>query len=312
MRLFHHLPPPGSGTTPCVLSIGNFDGLHRGHQAILQRMLECARATRLPTALLLFEPQPMEFLRPDKAPVRLTLLREKLLHIAPFGIDRVYCLRFNRALALLEARCFIEDFLLPRLPLRHLFVGEDFRFGHARGGDTALLRHLGSRHGYRLEKVPEVLEGGRRISSTWIRSLLAAGDLPATRNLLGRPYGFCGRVVVGAQQGRLLGFPTANIRLHRTHVLLNGVFTACAHLGGERHAAVSYLGTRPHFQGVIPMLETHLLDYEGDLYRRYLHVELLARLRGDGRFTSDSELLLQMEEDRRHARRYLEKEIVAP
>ncbi len=305
MKLFHRLPPPGRVTVPCVLSIGNFDGMHRGHQAILQRMLECARAARLPSALLLFEPQPLEFLRPREAPVRLTLLREKLVQIAALGIDQVYCMRFNRSVSRLEACAFINDLLLPRLPVSHLFMGEDFRFGRGRGGDVALLRQLRKRHGYDLESVPQVLEGGRRISSTQVRRLLAAGDLHGAQRLLGRPYGFCGRVTRGDRKGRLLGFPTANLSLRRPRAPLGGVFASRVYVGEKCWEAVSYLGSRPHFNGTAHLLESHLLDYAGDLYRRLLRVELLERLRGDGRFASDTELVHQMERDRQQARRCL-------
>ena len=216
-----HNAKPGAG---CALTIGNFDGVHRGHQALLERLARLARELAVPAAILTFEPHPVELLAPERAPARLTRFREKISALAGQPLDRVICARFDRALASMTPQGFIDDVLCARLGVRHLLIGDDFRFGCGGTGDFDTLSAAARAGRFALTRVDTVRDAGERVSSTRVRDLLARGDLPGAAQLLGRPYAVCGRVSRGQQIGRSIGFPTANIALRRNASPLAGVY----------------------------------------------------------------------------------------
>ena len=241
VRGLHNLQPGHRG---CVATIGNFDGVHRGHQAILARLRERARALGVPSCVVIFEPQPREFFAPTQAPARLPRLREKLALLADQGVDRVLCLAFNRRLRELSAAEFVHAVMVEGLGVRHLEVGDDFRFGCDRAGHFDFLCQAGQAEGFSVEAARTVEVDGERVSSTRVREALVAGDLALVERLLGRPYAIAGRVVQGQRLGRQLGAPTANVQLKRRRVPLSGVFVVCAVLAGRRLPAVANIGMR--------------------------------------------------------------------
>ena len=284
VRGLHNLRPHHRG---CVATIGNFDGVHLGHQGVLARLRQQAAETGLPGCVVLFEPQPREFFTPDRAPARLTSLREKLELLAAAGVDRVLCLSFNQRLRELSADAFIHNVLVEGLGVRRLEVGDDFRFGCDRAGDFALLQQAGEREGFSVEAAQTIELDGGRISSTRVREALAAADFALAARLLGRPYVISGRVLHGQKLGRQLGVPTANLRLNRLRTALHGVYAVSAVLDGSVLPAVANIGLRPSVQGDgRPHLEVHLLDFSGDLYGRRLLVQFHQKLRDEQRFAS--------------------------
>ncbi|HWP00247.1 MAG TPA: bifunctional riboflavin kinase/FAD synthetase [Methylococcus sp.] len=305
LRIIHGLA--GAYTPPgCVATIGNFDGVHRGHQQLLVDLAREGRDRGLPVTVILFEPQPREFFFPERSPARLTLLPEKLVRLASLPVDWVLVLRFDARLAELAPEEFIRRILVERLHVRHLIVGDDFRFGRNRTGDTELLRRTGKRLGFSVSATASVTRQGRRISSTWIREALSAGDLATASELLGRPYSVCGRVVHGDKRGRHLGFPTANIALRRKNIPVQGVF-AVTMSGIATHAlpGVANVGTRPTIDGGSQaVLETHLFDFANDLYGRRVEVTFHRKLRDERRFATLQELREQIGRDVVAARGY--------
>jgi riboflavin kinase/FMN adenylyltransferase len=271
----------------CVVTIGNFDGVHRGHQGVLARLRQRAAEAGLPCSVVIFEPQPREFFRPGQAPARLSSLREKLELLAAEGVDRVLCLTFNQRLRELSADAFIQRVLVEGLGVQHLEVGDDFRFGCDRAGDFALLQAAGAREGFSVEALHTIAEDGERISSTRVREALAAADFAQAARLLGRPWTVSGRVEHGQKLGRQLGVPTANLRLNRLRPPLSGVFTVSVQYAGQQLAGVANIGVRPSVAGDgRPHLEVHLLDFSGDLYGRRLVVQFHHKLRDEQRFAS--------------------------
>jgi riboflavin kinase/FMN adenylyltransferase len=302
IRGLHNLKPRHRG---CVATIGNFDGVHLGHQAVIGQLAEKAQALRLPTAAILFEPQPQEFFQPDAAPPRLTRLREKLQALRRYSVDRVLCLRFDARFAALSAEEFILRVLVEGLAVRYLVVGDDFRFGARRRGDFAMLEEAGRRHGFQVVNMHAVTVDGERVSSTRVRAALAAADLDAAEKLLGRPYRMCGRVAHGARRGRALGVPTANIHLHRRTAPVNGVFAVEVFgLKREPLAGVANIGTRPTVDGTRTLLEVHLLDFDENIYGAYLQVNFLRKLREEKRFESLDELRRWIARDVEDARAF--------
>lgn len=290
----------------CALTIGNFDGVHRGHQAIIQQLQQSARERQLPATLLTFEPQPQEFFRAAAPPPRLTRLREKLTLLAGTGLDRVVCLRFDQRLARTPATVFIEELLVERLGVRYLLVGDDFRFGQGGAGNIDTLREAAHRHGFEVARLDtfQVLE--QRVSSTRIRQHLGCGELAAAATLLGRPYGISGRVRRGDQLGRQLGFPTANVDLGGRAPPLAGVFAVRVHgCNGTSHFGMANVGTRPTVNGLETRLEVYLFDFVGDLYGQLLSVEFLHRTRTERRFASVTELQAQLHRDASGIRHWL-------
>ncbi len=288
VRGLHNLRPRHRG---CVATIGNFDGVHAGHQAILKRLRAHSARMGLPGCVVIFEPQPREYFAPDAAPPRLTRLRDKLMLLEAQGVDRVLCVAFNRRLRELSAEEFVQQVLIDGLDVKHLEVGDDFRFGCDRSGDFAFLQGSGERHGFTVEAANTVAESGDRISSTRLRQVLAGGDFELAERLLGRPFSINGRVMYGQQLGRTLGAPTANVQLKRLHAPLKGVFRVSAVLDDPpfkgSHQGVANIGMRPSVQGDgQPHLEVHLLDFKGDLYGRHLTVIFHEKLRDEQRFDS--------------------------
>ena len=286
---------------PTALTVGNFDGVHRGHRALLDRVASAARRLGMTSCVLTFEPHPREFFAPDRAPARLTRLRDKLELIAAAGIDRVHVARFDGRFAALPAERFVDEVLVRGLGVRWMMVGRDFRFGARRGGDFAMLKEAAGRHGFVLEAMPDVEYGDVRVSSSAARAALEAGDLRQAERLLGHPYCISGRVAHGAKLGRSLGFPTANIVLRRAPPL-SGIFVVEA---GALGNGVASLGRRPTVNPVpVPLLEVHLFEREGDLYGEHLHVRFLEKLRDEEKYDDLDALKKAIAGDARRAREY--------
>ena len=301
IRGLHNLRATNRG---CVATIGNFDGVHLGHQAVLSALTERARATGLPSLVITFEPQPMEFFRPEQAPPRLTRLREKLEAIACSGIDRVLLIRFNDDFANVDAQAFIREILVDRLGIEHLYVGDDFRFGKGRVGDFSMLRAMGGEHGFGVESLDTVADEGFRISSTRVREALQQGDLAHAERCLGRRYRICGRVAHGHKRGRTIGFPTMNVALLRRSTPLRGVFAVQVRgLSDEPLPGVANIGNRPTLAGDNRfLLEVHLFDFADEVYGRQVEVDFVERIRDEHKFESFDALREQIRRDVQRAR----------
>jgi riboflavin kinase/FMN adenylyltransferase len=296
------LAPRGRGAAaagPAALTIGNFDGVHNGHQAMLARLTATARARGLAATVLTFEPHPREFFAPQSAPTRLTNLREKLELLAAHGVDRVHVQRFSASFAALPPDAFVERMVVGVLGARWVLVGDDFRYGAKRAGDFASLADAARRHGFDLEAMPTVSNGGVRVSSSAVRDALARGDLARAHALLGRPYSISGRVVHGEKLGRALGFATANVQLKHNRPPLGGIFAVRVHgIGAAPRHGVASLGVRPTIKaGGKPVLEVHLFDFTDDLYGAHLRVEFLAKLRDEERYPDLDALKAQIARD---------------
>lgn len=304
MRISHGLQSGGFASAPHAVTIGNFDGLHRGHQAMLARLKEAADARGLPSCVLTFEPHPREFFDPARAPARLSSLREKSELIAAAGIDRLHVCRFDRRFASLGPAEFIERVLVATLGTRWLLVGDDFRFGAKRAGDFALLKEAGASYGFEVESLPTVVVEGKRASSTAVREALAAGDMQHAAELLGRPYSISGHVMHGDKLGRQIGFPTANIQLQHNRPPLSGIFAVEVYgLNGAPLQGVASLGTRPtvHENGK-PTLEVFIFDFRDDLYGRRLRVDFLKKLRDEEKYPDLDSLIAQIGRDVKNAK----------
>jgi len=294
------------GGDPLALTIGNFDGVHLGHRAMLARVAGQARAQGLVGAALTFEPHPREFFAPAAAPARLSRLREKLEWIAEAGIARTHVLRFDAALAAMSAERFIDEVLVAGLRARWLLVGRDFRFGAKRAGDYALLAAAAARKGFAVEAMADVLHEGERVSSSRVRAALAGGKLDEAARLLGRPYTMSGRIAHGAKLGRKLGFPTANVVLRRKPPLA-GIFAVEAEIEetGQAWRGVASVGRRPTVAENGPMLlEVHFFDLAAELYGRHLRVRFLQKLRDEQKFDGMQALTTAIRQDAEQARQY--------
>jgi riboflavin kinase/FMN adenylyltransferase len=307
MRITHGFRPLG---IPHAVTIGNFDGLHLGHKAMLARLQDVARARGLPTCVLSFEPHPREFFAPDQAPARLSSLREKAECLQRLGIDRLHVFRFDRAFSSLTAEGFIEVVLGRTLQARYVLVGDDFRYGAKRAGDFALLKQAGKSLGFDAEFLPTVEVSGERASSTAVRQALAAGELEHAARLLGRPYSISGRVVHGDKLGRDIGFPTANIQLKHNRPPLMGIFAVevCG-LNGEPLQGVASLGRRPTVKGAdaVPVLEVHLFDFSTEIYGRRVRVDFLHKLRDEEKYPDLDSLVAQIRRDVDNAKQFLKQ-----
>ena len=289
------------------VAIGNFDGVHLGHQALLRVTRARAAAAGARPVVLTFDPHPREFLDPAGAPPRLMRVTEKSLALGAEGVESLIVMRFDERLRVLAPAEFIERVLREGLGARHVIVGEGFRFGCRREGTVATLAAAGPAAGFEVVTVPPVELDGERVSSTRIRAALRDGDLATAGRLLGHLYTLCGRVVAGARLGQTLGFATANIRLHRARLPLGGIFAVKVRGAGplDPYDGVASLGTRPTVDGVEPLLEVHLFDFAGDLYGRRLSVDFVAKLRDEERFASLEALTEQMHRDAARAREIL-------
>ena len=282
----------------CALTIGNFDGVHLGHQAILRHLRTKADELHLPMVVMLFEPQPREYFCTENAPARLMRLRDKLRYLKQAGVDMVIVAKFDRTFANLPAQQFIEDWLVRKLNVKFLSIGDDFKFGAKRQGNFTLLQQAGEKFGFTVEDSRSFCLDALRISSTAIREALANDDLTLAEKLLGRPYRILGRVIHGNELGRTIGFPTANIRLHRQVNPVKGVYAIKVRLkSGSFFDGVANIGTRPTINGVNQLLEAHLFDFQGDLYGEWLDVELCHKIRNEMKFPSFDDLKAQITKD---------------
>ena len=294
-------------TRPNAVTIGNFDGIHLGHQAMLARLTARATSIGATPAVLTFEPHPREIFTPESAPTRLTTLREKLEILRNLGVAHVHVCRFSKPFAALSADEFVQRILLRGLNARYVLVGDDFRFGAKRAGDFALLHRLGQLHGFEAEALHTVEAAGQRASSTAVREALATGDMAMAARLLGRTYSISGRVVGGNQLGRKIGYPTANIQLKHNKPPVNGIFAVRVQgLDQPDWPGVASLGTRPtvHTSGR-PTLEVHLFNFAQSIYRRHLRVEFLHKLRDEAKFPDLETLIAQIDLDAQQARELL-------
>ena len=279
----------------CVATIGNFDGLHIGHQHIIAQLKQHAERLSASSMVILFEPQAREFFMADKAPPRLMRLRDKLQGLQALGVDRVLCLRFNEHLAKLPAQAFIEALLIKQLAIKHLVIGDDFRFGYQRVGDFALLQQAAQTHGFGLTPSETVDWDNSRISSSRIRPALQIGDFALASALLGRPYCIAGKVAHGDKLGQQWGVPTANLHLHRHATALHGIYTVNVHnLADIPLPGVASLGTRPAVGGQQTILEVHLLQFSQIIYGRRIRVEFLQKLRDEQNFLDINALKQQI------------------
>ena len=298
MQIFRHIP--SLQQQPCALAIGNFDGMHLGHQALLQRLNASAKSLSLRSAVMTFEPHPREFFAPDTAPARLSSLREKLEHFAEAGVQTTYVCRFNRQLARLTPQEFMQHILRDALNAQAILVGDDFRFGAMRAG--SVLDFMEAK--FNLISLPQVNLDGARVSSTRVRSALASGALQEAGLLLGRPYSMSGKVVYGAQLGRQLGFPTANVHMRHERPALKGVYAV--KLDGLN--AVANLGVLPTIGGVSKLkLEVHVLDFNANLYGKHVHVEFVHKIRDEMKFDGLEALKAQIALDVESARDFFKK-----
>ncbi len=301
IRGIGNLRPHHRGT---ALTIGNFDGLHRGHQAIAARVREKARELNARATAMIFEPSPLEYFKGEGAPARLDNRREKYSGLAAAGFDQVLCVRFDSAFAHLAPRDFIQMLLVDGLDAKYVLVGDDFRFGHDRAGDFATLDAAGSLHGFEVAAVPTVEVDGERVSSTRVRAALARNELEQARKLLGHDYTICGRVRRGEALGRTLGFPTANIALKRRVSPVNGVYVVRVPGVGNGVASV---GTRPTVNGRDQLLEVYCYDFDGNLYGRHLEVRFLHWLRDEVKFGDVRTMRQQIARDAEQGREWLGK-----
>lgn len=283
IRGMHNLRPRHYG---CVATIGNFDGVHRGHKALLAHLVERGSAVGLPTAVITFEPQPREFFQGREVPARLTRFREKIALLRREGIDRVVCLPFNEQLASMSAQAIIDQLFVNGLGVRYLVVGDDFRFGRGREGDFGILQAAGDRHGFGVASMDTLAEADERVSSTRVRMALAAGELELAERLLGHRYFITGRVVYGRQLGRQLGVPTVNVPLKRYRAALEGVFAVDVETPQSHYRGVANIGIRPTVEGREPLLEVHLFDFSGDLYGQLLTTTFRHKIRDEWKFES--------------------------
>jgi riboflavin kinase/FMN adenylyltransferase len=303
IRGLYNLRPRHRG---CVLTIGAFDGVHRGHQEMIRVLRERAAWHSVPATALAFEPTPREFFAKGTPPARLTRFRERYEAFARYGVERFVCLPFTERVRSLTADEFIERVLVQGLAVREVVIGHDFRFGRNHQGTVATLREFGSRYGFDVTEVAPFEIDGERVSSSLVRQALDAGNMSRAWKFLGRPYRITGKVVHGAKLGRKLGYPTANLRLHRRATPLAGIFAVKVSGAGLQQApAVASLGTRPAVNGTELLLEAHVFNYSGDLYRQYLHVDFIERLRDELWFPNVDALVQQMDKDAARARQLL-------
>ena len=295
-------------TQPVALTIGNFDGVHLGHQALLNELRAAAQTRGLQTAVVIFEPHPREFFTPQQAPTRLTNLREKLELFASLGIGRVHVCRFNARFAQMSAAEFIHA-LHEKMSARFVLIGDDFRFGSGRAGDFALMEKIGMQHGFAVQAVHSVLHNGVRISSTAVRAALAEGNMRMAQSYLGRPYSISGRVEHGNGLGKRLGFPTANIQLKHNRPPLSGIFVVRVQGDGlPPMQGVASLGVRPtvHQDGK-PVLEVHVFDFSSQIYNKHMRLDFLHKLRDEEKYPDVETLTRQIALDVEHAKQWFKQ-----
>ena len=305
IRGLHNLTRPLSAS---VVTIGNFDGIHLGHQQVLEQLKAVASEYQLPSTVIIFEPQPIEFFAPARAPKRLARFREKLDYLKSKQIDYLLCLKFDRALADLYAEEFVKQILVDRLNIRHLVIGDDFRFGKNRSGDFQFLQECGKKYGFIVENTDTLLVDDSRVSSTRIRESIQSDDFEQAAKLLGRPYTLSGKIAHGKKLGRELGFPTINIKMGDNTLIVKGIFAVSVKgIDNRVLPGVASIGTRPTVDGVDTILEVFILDFDQDVYGYCVDVEFLHKIRDEEKFESLEELSLHIEQDTVKARRYFEQ-----
>ncbi|HEX7155944.1 MAG TPA: bifunctional riboflavin kinase/FAD synthetase [Burkholderiaceae bacterium] len=303
MQVFRGLPLPAQ-RVECALAIGNFDGVHRGHRALLSRVVDAARRRGIAAAAMTFEPHPREFFAPDSAPARVANLRDKIEGLRAAGIERVLIEHFDRRFASLSAQQFIDDVLIDGCRVRWLMVGDDFRFGARRAGDFALLQANAARGGFEVERLATVTDNGERVSSSAVRAALAVGDLARASALLGHPYSISGRVLHGAKLGRQIGFPTLNLKIAHKRPAIHGIFAARVHGITERaRPGVASVGLRPTVDNSGRwLLEVHLFDFAEQIYGHLVRVEFLQKLRDEAKYETVEQLTAAIRDDAQRAR----------
>lgn len=307
MQLLRGLHNSGINTSGCVATIGNFDGVHAGHRAIIQQVISRSKEMGLPAVVILFEPQPLEFFKGKDAPARLMSFREKFQVLREFDLDYIFCLKFDQHLSSLTAEQFVDQVLVDHLNLKHLVIGDDFHFGSCRQGDFDLLVEEGQSKGFTVENTPTLLdsegESGHRVSSTLIRQALLDSDFEQAEKLLGQAYTIHGRVMHGEKLGRTLGFPTANIALRRLKSALNGVYTVRLRLDEEQKSerrefeGVANIGVKPTVGNFKPSLEVHLFDFNENIYGKRVNVTFCHKVRDEQRFDGIEALKQQISKD---------------
>jgi len=302
IRGIHNLKQQEKG---CVLSIGNFDGIHLGHHAVLSRLLKEAARLQVPSTVMTFEPQPAELFAGKNAPGRLSRLRDKFVQLEKLNLERLLCVSFTHEFANLSATEFIEELLIKKLNVKFLVIGDDFHFGYQRLGDFALLKEAGKKHGFEVVDTQSLSQNASRVSSTRIRSALAKGDLQQAEQMLGRKYSIAGRVGHGRKLGRTIGVPTANLFLKRRVSPVSGVFVvSILGINDKFYRGIANIGCRPTLQGERQQLEVHVFDFQGDLYGIQLEVILEKKLRDEVRFDSFAELKVQIDKDIQQAKEW--------
>jgi len=306
IRGFYNL---SSSPTGCVATIGNFDGVHLGHQAVLTQLAMKGDTLGLPAVVITFEPQASEFFAPDKAPARLSRFREKVETLRCYSIQQLCVLRFNEKLAQMTAEQFIQQLIVDGLNIKYLVVGDDFKFGKDRKGDFTMLQVAGKKHGFQVVNMYTFSVDNVRVSSTRIRQALKAGNLMQAEKLLGRPYRMSGRVSHGDKRGRTMGFPTANIHLHRRQVPLNGVYAVQLFgVDGEPIQGVANVGVRPTVGADKALLEVHLFDFDREIYGQHVQVHFLQKIRDEQKFSDLDALIKQIKQDSEQAKDYFQNQ----
>jgi riboflavin kinase/FMN adenylyltransferase len=304
MQFFRGLHNTRSFPQGCVLTIGNFDGVHLGHQQVLHKLKQQAHALALPAAVMIFEPQPKEHFDLDGAPARLTTLSEKIEKLASSGIDALACFAFNNRFMSLSAEEFVQQVLVDGLNVKSLIIGDDFKFGCDRSGDFEYLKMAGEKHGFTVQDTKTVQQSGTRVSSTEVRAALEQGDLKHAAELLGEEFNISGRIAHGQKLGRTLGVPTANVILKRHKTPLTGVFAVQVETSMGTYNGVANIGMRPTVGVVKPILEPHLFDFDGDLYGQRIKVVFKHKIREEKRFNGLDELKVAIHKDIDTAKQY--------
>ncbi len=306
IRGLYNLPEP---LLASAVTIGNFDGVHRGHQLVIAQLKRVAAAAGLPTVVIIFEPQPIEYFAPGRAPRRLARFREKIAYLKAQRIDYLLCLHFNRELAEKSAEAFVQDILIDSLNTRHLVIGDDFHFGKNRQGNFGFLQQNSERFGFHVDETETLMHGGERVSSTRIRQRIEAGDFETAAELLGRPYSLSGRVAHGQKLGRQLGYPTINIKMGDKTLIVKGIFAVRVKgIDNRVLEGVASIGTRPTVAGVDTILEVYILDFDRDVYGYSVEVEFLHKIRDEKKFDSLEELSENIARDTETAIAYFKQE----
>jgi len=293
-----------------AVTIGNFDGVHRGHQLVIEQLQRVARATGLPTVVIIFEPQPIEFFAPARAPKRLARFREKIAYLKAQQIDYLLCLHFDEALAELSAEDFVQRILVDNLNTGHLVIGDDFHFGKNRVGNFDFLRQNCERFGFSVDETETLMHGGSRVSSTRVRECIRNDDFSGAAELLGRPYSLSGRIAHGRKLGRELGYPTINIKMGDKTLIVKGIFAVQVKgIDNRSLQGVASIGTRPTINGVDTILEVYILDFNRDVYGYRVVVEFLHKIRNEEKFDSLEELSAHIAQDTEKAKAFFNREV---